>query len=137
VHLTINENGVDNMTKKQKEYNNRYALDLWDMCESVIRQGIVIDVWSKRLAYCRATVTAYADARDKDYKPVVYILTSYNTPVACVIFNGSTAYGVDMLRKVYGYTSTSAQHIAKFFKHYVDYISATKGIESIKLRYYP
>lgn len=121
------------MTKKQKEHTNRYALVLWDMCKSVIKQGIVRELWSKRLAYCRATVTAYSHNDD----PSIYILTSYNTPVACVIVNGITVYGVDMLRHEYGYTATSSQHIAKFFNHYVDYVAKTRGLDSIILRYYP
>lgn len=120
------------MTKKQKEFNNRYALDLWNMCETLIRQGIVQQAWSKRLAYCRATVICYTH---KD-EPSIYMLKSYNTVVACVIVNSGCVYGVDMLRYVYGYTATSAQHIAKFFNHYVDYVARQRGKESLCLRYY-
>ena len=120
------------MTKKQKEYTNRYALDIWEMCKTVIKHDIVHELWSKRLAYCRATVTAYSH----NDEPTIYILTSYNTQVACVIVNGNMVYGVDMLRHEYGYSSTSAQHIAKFFNHYVDYIAKTRGMDSIRLRYY-
>lgn len=45
-----------------------------------------------------------------------YILESYNTLVACI--GKSNDCGFDFLRYVYGYTSTSAQHISKFFKDY-------------------
>ena len=45
-----------------------------------------------------------------------YILRSYNTLVACV--NRYTGIESDVLRKVYGYTATSAQHIHKFFNDY-------------------
>lgn len=121
------------MTKKQKEFTNRYALDLWDMCDTVINQGTVQELWSKRLAYCRATVICYG----YDNKPCIYMLKSYDTIVACVIVNNTMVYGVDMLRKVYGYTATSAQHIAKFFSHYVDYVASVRGMDSIRLRYYP
>ena len=42
------------------------------------------------------------------------LLRSYNTIVACISMHTFICF--DLLRKVYGYTSTSAQHIAKF-KH--------------------
>ena len=43
-------------------------------------------------------------------------LRSYRTFVAAV--NLKTGTGYDYLRKVYGYTATSAQHISKFFHDY-------------------
>lgn len=43
-------------------------------------------------------------------------LRSYNTVVAFI--NTVTGEGHDILRTEYGYTATSAQHIAKFFNHY-------------------
>ena len=52
-------------------------------------------------------------------------LMSYNTIVAAVDKN--TGMGYDFLRKVYGYTSTSAQHITKFFNEYASHY----------IRYYP
>lgn len=121
------------MTKKQKEYNNRYACDLWDMCDTVISQGIVQEAWAKRLAYCRAEVICY----EYNGRPSIYLLKSYSTIVAGVIVNSGCVYGIDMLRKVYGYTDTSAQHIAKFFSHYVDYVARQQGKETLRLRYYP
>lgn len=42
------------------------------------------------------------------------VLISYNTEVACIDMRTGICY--DYLRKVYGYTATSAQHIAKFMK---------------------
>lgn len=44
------------------------------------------------------------------------VLKSYNTIVAFIDMR--TAKGYNVLRKVYGYTSTSNQHIWKFFKKY-------------------
>lgn len=44
-----------------------------------------------------------------------YVLVSYNTVVAA-IDNDNRLY--DFLRYVYGYTATSAQHIAKFRNDY-------------------
>lgn len=45
-----------------------------------------------------------------------YVLKSYNTVVAIIEKSTDTCY--DFLRLVYGYTSTSAQHIRKFDKDY-------------------
>lgn len=45
-----------------------------------------------------------------------YFLKSYNTIVSCIYKPTDTL--VDFLRLVYGYTSTSAQHISKFEKDY-------------------
>lgn len=64
-----------------------------------------------RLRYCKAAVLEYYD---KETGEVYHLLRSYNTIVAAVV--GHTGY--DFLRLVYGYTATSAQHIAKFFGDY-------------------
>lgn len=45
-----------------------------------------------------------------------YVLQSYNTIIAIIDKNTDTLY--DFLRLVYGFTSTSAQHINKFEKDY-------------------
>ena len=47
-----------------------------------------------------------------------FFLKSYSTVVACI--NKTTGQKYDFLRLVYGYTSTSAQHISKFFHDYGD-----------------
>ena len=48
--------------------------------------------------------------------PSFFILRSYNTVVA--VIDKCTGDTWDVLRMVYGYTATSAQHIAKFSKDY-------------------
>ena len=61
----------------------------------------------EQLRTCKASV--YENGR--------YIaLVSCTTPVAFIDKRERKAY--DILRLVYGYTSTSAQHIAKFFSDY-------------------
>ena len=45
-----------------------------------------------------------------------FLLKSYDTFIAAI--DKRTSSCVDVLRDVYGYTSTSAQHIAKFFNDY-------------------
>lgn len=44
------------------------------------------------------------------------ILCSYNTIIACIEKSSGTL--VDVLRTEYGFTTTSAQHIAKFSRQY-------------------
>ena len=70
-----------------------------------------------RLRTCNATV--YENER-------YILLTSYATNVAFIDKQERKAY--DILRLVYGYTATSAQHIAKFFNDYA------RGYE--RYRYY-
>ena len=60
-----------------------------------------------RLRTCNATV--YENER-------YIVLMSYTTTVAFIDKREQKAY--DIPRLVYGYTSTSAQHIAKFFNDY-------------------
>ena len=48
--------------------------------------------------------------------PNYYLLRSYGTIVACIARNTGECF--DFLRYVYGYTATSAQHIAKFKSDY-------------------
>lgn len=45
-----------------------------------------------------------------------YLLKSYNTFIAAIDKRSDVC--VDVLRDVYGYTSTSAHHISKFFSDY-------------------
>lgn len=55
-----------------------------------------------------------------------YVLQSYRTIVAAIDRDTGIAY--DFLRKVYGYTATSAQHISRFFH---DYGSGKWGPETV------
>ena len=61
----------------------------------------------ERLRSCEAWVWEVQD---------YYVLQSYQTFIAVIEKSSDTCY--DALREVYGYTSTSAQHIAKFRKDY-------------------
>ena len=68
----------------------------------------------KRLRSCSAEVAPVIDAETGEL--LYYVLRSYNTIVAAIDVSNDTLY--DFLRYVYGYTSTSAQHISKFSKDY-------------------
>jgi len=74
-----------------------------------------------RLFNCQAKVVEYND----------YIcLYSYDTLVAFIDLNNDTCY--DVLRLVYGYTATSSQHIAKFYRK----LSGELYLQPDILRYY-
>lgn len=69
---------------------------------------------NRKLRSCSAYV---ADAVDCETGEILYhVLTSYNTVVAIIDVQTDTLY--DFLRYVYGYSATSAQHIAKFGQDY-------------------
>lgn len=63
----------------------------------------------QQLRHCKAT---YGFTEDNEF---IY-LRSYNT-IVCII-DRNTGEAVDVLRTEYGYTATSAQHIAKFLKDF-------------------
>ena len=64
-------------------------------------------MWIKQLRNCNAVV--YGQGQ-------YIVLRSYNTIVAFIDTETDTLY--DILRWAYGYTATSAQHIAKFDQDY-------------------
>ena len=68
----------------------------------------------KRLRSCSAEVAPVMDAETGEL--MYYVLRSYRTIVAAIDVRTDTLY--DFLRYVYRYTSTSAQHIAKFSQDY-------------------
>ena len=74
---------------------------------------------TERLYTCKAYV---------QYLDNCIALVSYNTMVA--VFDRETGNFYDVLRYTYGYTSTSAQHIAKFR-------NLLRGRIQAEYRYYP
>ncbi len=79
-----------------------------------------------RLRNCTAIVYEMVDDATGE---IIYVLKSYDTVVALIY--GNCIY--DFLRLVYGYTATSASHIAKFTHDYIDMYYD----ETISYRYYP
>lgn len=77
----------------------------------------------KRLRTCKAEVVETSRW---------FILWSYSTIVAAV--DKETGIGYDFLRLVYGFSATSAQHIAKFFR---DYGIRGTGGSGLEMRWYP
>ena len=68
----------------------------------------------RRLRSCSADVAPIIDCETGEL--LYYVLRSYRTVVAAIDVRTDTLY--DFLRYVYGYTATSAQHIAKFDHDY-------------------
>lgn len=94
----------------------KFKIALWSLDTTITN--------NEQLRSCSATVF---DIVDNSTGEVLYHgLRSYNTIVAFIDVRTDTLY--DVLRLVYGYTSTSAQHINKFA---CDYHAKTA------LRYYP
>ena len=104
------------MTKQEQKAINR-------MVENQISEFNDADlnvVSCTRLLTCNASVIEYIDNITGE---IIYALQSYDTIVA--LLYGNCLY--DILRYVYGYTATSAQHIAKFMREYCDrYYPETK-----------
>lgn len=100
---TNESEGMD-MKKSVQETVNAKCLAEYDMAMDELKTGIFT---TKRLRSCTATVI-----ETNNY----WILRSYNTIVAVTSKNTGVCY--DVLRIVYGYTATSAQHIAKFCHDY-------------------
>ena len=91
------------MTKAEQQAINDKVMAMLDKYtngnESVIR--------SRRLRTCSAVVLETSN---------YYVLQSYATIIALIDKETDICY--DFLRYVYGYTSTSGQHIAKFRHDY-------------------
>lgn len=109
------------MTKAQKQYqakvNERILSAIDELCDYTSSIGSVCSC--HRLRYCKAWVNRYDD---------YIVLISYNTVVAFIDRKNMILY--DILRSAFGYTSTSAQHIAKFRSDFRNYFRE-------ELRYYP
>ena len=101
---TITAKGAIAITQKQKQQIINSAIHLAlnefeNKNSGLVKMG--------RLRTCNATV--YENER-------YIVLISYTTTVAFIDKQDRRAF--DILRLVYGYTATSAQHIAKFFNDY-------------------
>ena len=91
--------------EEQKSINEKCALAYADFMR--IDETVLSTI---RLRTCQAVVVK---------TPNYIFLRSYNTVVAFIDLNTDEFY--DVLRMVYGYTSTSSQHIAKFKHDYRNY----------------
>lgn len=99
---------------EQKEINEEVLETYNDLLQCIDYYGSRI---VERLRSCNAVVW--------ETKGYTY-LVSYHTIVACIGHADNLCY--DFLRHAYGYTTTSAQHIAKFIDDYLPH-----GLK----RYYP
>lgn len=93
------------MTKHEQEIINAKVEQAYDA--AMDEYDKVPQYYSTRLRTCSACVITL---------PNWYILRSYATPIAAI--HRATGICYDALRMVYGFTATSAQHIAKFAHDY-------------------
>ena len=99
------------MKKAQQVVINDYVLKNYSKMMEGFRENWYSSV---RLRSCQACVYETEN---------FFVLKSYDTIVAFIDKN--TQQKFDILRYVYGYTSTSAKHIAKFFSDYGDFRVST------------
>ena len=102
------------MKKSEQKLENLNAEIHYDMFHDALYSATTSLCNEHRLRSCSAKVFDLVD--DTTGEVLYHILLSYKTIVAFIDPTTDTLY--DVLRKVYGYTSTSAQHIAKFDKDY-------------------
>lgn len=91
------------MKKELQKIENDIVLQEIDKINADLKNGFQS---SSRLHSCNACVLTSGN---------YYLLKSYSTIVAAIDADGNL---YDFLRYVYGYTSTSAKHIAKFRNDY-------------------
>ena len=108
------------MTKAIKNENNAIVEKEWEKAYNEYKEECD-NSHAPRLRSCSAWVYE---------TPNYYFLRSYNTIIAFIDKTTDTCY--DVLRLVFGYTSTSAHHIAKF-RH--DYGNGKWGCEH-EMRWY-
>ena len=98
---------VKNMKREEQLKINKMVSKKYEEAIVELVQWRTKNPYMVRLRTCQARVV-----ETHNY----YFLQSYNTIVAFIDKRDDTLY--DVLRLVYGYTSTSAQHISKFSNDY-------------------
>lgn len=101
------------MTKEEKMAENSTVLKAWEDCK-INTEAAKDSALTFKLRNCQAVVIEVGN---------YYLLKSYETIVAFIDRYSGICY--DILRYVYGYTATSAQHIAKFANDYHAYSRMT------------
>ena len=101
------------MKKSEQLAINAKVLEYFQVYNDWVDSRNVFPRW-ERLRSCSAEVAPVIDAETGEL--LYYVLRSYRTIVA--IIDTQTDTLIDFLRYVYGYTATSAQHIAKFGQDY-------------------
>lgn len=103
----MNKKMIGQMVENEKVNSILNELDATPYSRAVASQTLT------RLNTCQAWTYENGD---------FVVLISYNTEVACIDTRTGICY--DYLRKVYGYTATSAEHITKFMRNF----GATKKV---------
>ena len=98
------------MKKLEQMAINAACISIWNLAMNEDENYCRVNDYCTRLLSCQAWVY-----ESENY----YFLRSYNTIVAFIDKETKTCF--DILRYVYGYTATSAQHISKFWHDYTPY----------------
>ena len=101
------------MTNYEQKCANLDATMHYETFKDALRMATTSQQNNKPLRSCSATTFDLVD--DTTGEVLYHVLRSYSTIVAFVDTRTNTMYNV--LRYVYGYTATSAQHIAKFHRY--------------------
>lgn len=102
------------MTKYEQKCINLAVEQQYDVFKDWMRHADISIENCHQLRSCSAEVYDLVNTRTGEVK--YHVLKSYRTIVAFIDPVTNTLY--DVLRLVYGYTSTSAQHISKFSHDY-------------------
>ena len=109
------------MKKIDIENNRVSANKVVDLIEKNVTYNHILRQPCKRLRTCQAWVYTlnFTDKESGKYF-TVHALRSYNTIIAFAVYdrNEDKMFFADILRRVYGYTATSVQHISKFKRDY-------------------
>ena len=118
------------MKKEEQKKINEMCMDIFEraynelpqIAHSYLNDKQLKNAGAKRLRSCSAWVWETEN---------FYVLQSYNTFIACI--EKSTDICYDVLRRVYGYTATSAKHVSIFRKSTVfgGYSSQKWGCEIV------
>ena len=109
------------MKKQIQEVHNMVCNHAVDLIERNTTYARLHTLPEKRLRTCQAWVSTYSFSdKETGVYYTVHFLRSYNTYVCLGVYNfeTDTMTFCDILRRVYGYTATSAQHISKFKQDY-------------------
>ena len=100
-----------------------------------IRSHIDYNMWTHwyPLYHCKAAYAVFAEREDKTHW---YALRSYKTLVCVAVYDSDRRRLIiyDVLRWTYGYTATSAQHIAKFRRMLLQLLTDCKQCTTYTMR---
>lgn len=108
------------MKKSEQIEINEKVKSMYEHFTKILENECTGTAESRRLRNCTAYVYRVGD---------FWALRSYSTTIAIIDTTTNTLY--DFLRLVYGYTSTSSQHISKFNHDYCNHCVSPRGCTTV------